>query len=92
MDRARATRSRPTASPYVATQVAKVAAEISDSSWDGAMDLDQTATKKALPADGYDFLDSLRANPDVAPLLVRLQEMGVDLEPDAAPDADDLAN
>ncbi|HZO29103.1 MAG TPA: hypothetical protein VFH48_24280 [Chloroflexota bacterium] len=55
------------------------------------MDLDQTAAQETLPAEGYDVLDSLRANPDVAPLLVRLQELGVDLEPEAEPDGDELA-
>lgn len=77
--------------PYVTRQMAKVAAEISDTSWNGAMELDQTATQETLPAEGYDVLDSLRGNPDVAPLLVRLQELGVDLEPEAEPDGDELA-
>ena len=77
---------------YAASQMAKVAAEIGDAAWTGTAELNQTTAQETLPAEGYDVLDSLRADPGLAPLLVRLQGLGVDLEPEAEPDADDLAS
>ena len=62
--------------PYVAVQMGKVAAEISHASWTGATDLDQTA-QETMPAEGYDVLDSLRSDPGLAPLLARIQELGL---------------
>ena len=57
-----------------------------------ATDLDQTTAQETLPAEGYDVLDSLRADPGLAPVLAHLQAMDVDLEPDADPDADELVS
>ena len=55
------------------------------------MDLNQAAVG-TLPAEGYDVLDSFRADPALAPILAHLQDMGVNLEPEADPGADDLAS
>ena len=77
--------------PYVTTQMARAVAELGDAAWNGATDLDQAAVE-TLPAEGYDVLNSLRADPALAPVLAHLQAMGVDLEPDTEPGVDDLAS
>ena len=67
---------------YAIVQMAKIGAELAVLARQEHAELAEQ-TQDTLPTDGYDVLDSLRANPDVAPILIRLQESGVDLEPDA---------
>ena len=49
-----------------------MAAELEDSAWDRFQELNEQGAE-GLPPDGYDIMDSLRHNPDLAPLLVTLQ-------------------
>lgn len=66
---------------YAIVQMFKVSGELDKMVREGRLDLSESQIE-TLPTDGYDVLDSLRANPGLAPLLVRIQGLGVDLEPD----------
>ena len=57
-----------------------------------ATNLNQTTAQETLPAEGYDVLDSLRANPAVAPILAHLQGLGIHLEPEADPDSEEMVS
>jgi hypothetical protein len=70
-------------SASAAVQMLKVAAELEDSAWEGALELE--GLRDAGAADqgsSYDILDSLRADPPLAPLLVYLQDDGIGLGDD----------
>lgn len=68
-------------SPHAVAQMAKTASEIIHAARVARAEIQETQTE-TLPTDGYDVLDSLRAHPDLAPVIVHLQGLGVDLESD----------
>lgn len=79
----------PRMSPRTLGELLKIAADLEDSAWGGLHEL-QESTVETLPQDGLDVLDSLKARRDVAPLLVHMQGLGVDLEPAGLTDTDDI--
>ena len=72
--------------PRAAVEMLRLAADLEDSAWTGSRELDAVAVE-GLEQSGLDVLDSLKHHRELAPLLVHLNGLGVDLE--AHDDTDD---